>query len=279
MENQSSSPLQKYLRQPKLYISLPSQGLWYAKNNIDKTEDIEVYSMTANDEISLKIPDGLYSGKVVTNLIKNCVPSIKDPWMMPMIDFDYVLAAVRMASYGDTITIDSACPECSNQDTYSVEVQGILNHIENAKFQHEINVDGFIFRIRPLYYKEVTELNKISMFVQRALAQAIPNIEDEDAKQEQIDLLFEKINNATKDAVTAGIVEIVTPEGESVTNPQFIRDFVLNSDGGFFGKIQDLYKQNTEALAIPPSEVECSECSHKYNVATNLDYSNFFGEG
>lgn len=279
MENHTTSPLQKYTRQPKLYIDLPSRGNWYAKNNIDKVEEVEVYSMTANDEIGLKIPDGLYSGKVITNLIKNCVPSIKDPWMIPMIDFDYILAAIRLASYGDSINIDSSCPKCENRDTYSIEIQGILDHIQTVKFQSEIKIEDFIFRIRPLYYKEVSELNKISTYVQRSLSQVIPKIEDEDQRQEQIDLLFQQINEATKLAVASGITEIITPDGESETNPVFIKDFVLNNNPVYFNKIQELYKTNTQSLAIPSSEVECSNCSNKYSISTNLDYSNFFGEG
>ena len=71
MENQMQSPLAKYVRQPKLYINLPSGGNWYSKNNLDSPTEIEVYSMTANDELALKTPDGLYSGKVVTKVIYN----------------------------------------------------------------------------------------------------------------------------------------------------------------------------------------------------------------
>lgn len=279
METQPNSPLAKYLRQPKLYINLPSQGNWYSKGNLETASELEVYSMTANDEISLKTPDGLYSGKVVTKMIQNCIPGIKDAWMIPMVDFDYIMASIRLASYGDNIQIDSVCPSCKNKDTYQVEVQGILSHLEGSDFQTEIRVDDFIFRLRPLYYKEATELNKISSYVQRAMVQTIPRIDDEDEKQNTIDTLYTQINEATTNALTSCVVEIVTPDGETETHPQFVKEFILNSDPKFYNEIESLYRSNNSKLKLPESDVECSECSHAYKISTNLDYSNFFGTG
>jgi hypothetical protein len=280
MENQTTnSPLGKYLRQPKLYISLPSGGKWYAKNNISKADELEVYSMTANDEIGLKTPDGLLSGKVVTNLIKSCVPEIKDPWLIPMIDFEYILAAIRMASYGDSITTSGVCPKCSNSDSYAIDLQSVLQHIENAHFETVIKINDFTFNIRPLYYKESTELNKVSMMVQRAIKVTIPSIEDTEKREEHIEQLTEQINNATVDAVTSGIIEVITPDGDSETNPQFIKEFILNSDPIFYNKIQEAFKENTARMALPQSQVECSECGEKYQINTNLDYASFFGGG
>lgn len=279
MQSQPNSPLAKYLRQPKLYVNLPSGGNWYSKGNLETATDLEVYSMTANDEISLKTPDGLYSGKVVTKTIQNCVPGIKDAWMIPMVDFDYIMAAVRLASYGDHIQIDSVCSKCQNKDSYQVEVQNILSHLENAEFNTEVRVEDFVFRLRPLYYKEATELNKISAYVQRAMVQTIPKIKDEDEKQETIDNLYAQINEATTNALTSCVVEIVTPDGETESHPQFVKEFILNSDPKFYNEIESAYRKNNENLKLPESNVECSECSNKYTVSTNLDYANFFGGG
>ena len=279
MQAQPNSPLAKYLRQPKLYISLPSGGNWYAKNNLETAEELEVYSMTANDEINLKTPDGLYSGKVVTKTIQNCIPGINDAWMIPMVDFDYIMAAIRLASYGEHIQIDSVCTSCKNKDTYQIEVQNILNHLESVEFVSEVRVEDFIFRLRPLYYKEATELNKISSFVQRALQQTIPKITDDEERQNTIDSLYEQINNATSNALTTCVTEIVTPDGDVETHPQFIKEFILNSDPKFYNTIENQYRENNKKLKLPESEVECGECEHKYKIAANLDYSNFFGGG
>jgi|TARA_B110000908_G_C10262285_1_gene460268 hypothetical protein len=274
-----ASPLAKYSRQPKLYISLPSKGNWYNKATLQKVDEIEVYSMTASDEIALKTPDGLITGNSVVEVIKNCIPDIKDPWMIPMIDFDYILASIRLASYGENVATGGTCPKCSNVDTFEIAVQSILDHIDNVKFQTDVAVNNFTVRIRPLYYKETTEVNKIATTVQRAIMQQIPNIEDEDERQKHIQSLYAMINQSTLDATLSGIVEVVTPEGESETNPITIREFISNTDPIFYNRIQEAYKENTNNLAIPKSKVACGECEHEYEVSTNLDQANFFGGG
>jgi len=275
----NASPLAKYSRQPKLYISLPSKGNWYNRTILNKSEEIAVYSMTASDEIALKTPDGLITGKSVVEVIKNCIPDIKDPWMIPMMDFDYILASIRLASYGDNVATNGTCPKCSNLDTFEIPVQSILDHIESVDFQTEVPVNNFTVRIRPLYYKETTEVNKIATTVQRAITQQIPNIKDEDEKQKHIQSLYSMINQSTLDATLSGIVEIVTPEGETETNPVTIREFIANTDPIFYNKIQEAYKNNTAKLAIPRSQVACGECEHEYEVTTNLDQANFFDGG
>jgi len=274
-----ASPLAKYSRQPKLYISLPSKGNWYNRNTLQKADEIEVYSMTASDEIALKTPDGLITGKSVVEVIKNCIPDIKDPWMIPMMDFDYILASIRLASYGENVTTSGTCPKCSNVDTFEISVQSILDHINSVNFQTEVAVNNFTIRIRPLYYKETTEVNKIATTVQRAIVQQIPNIKDEDEKQKHIESLYSMINQSTLDATLNGIVEIVTPEGETETNLTTIREFIANTDPVFYNSIQEVYKNNTAKLAIPRSQVACGECEHEYEVSTNLDQANFFGGG
>lgn len=272
------SPLAKYTRQPKLYMNLPNGGKWYGKN-IDKVEEVEVYSMTASDEIGLKTPDGLYSGKVVTNVIKNCIPAIKDPWFIPMTDFEYILASIRLASYGEIINIDSTCSSCKNVDTFAIDIQNILRHYEQIEFKSEVKINDFLFRMRPLCYKEATELNKISMQVQRSLMQTIPTIEDDDKRQETIDSLYEQINMATLNAITACVVDISTPDGEVESQPIIIQDFIKNSDPIFFNTLQKAYKENTEKFTLPKSDIECSSCGHKDKISANLDYASFFERG
>ena len=48
------SPLTKYQRQPKQSIDLPSKGRWYSQGSLEKSEELEVFSMTASNEIATK---------------------------------------------------------------------------------------------------------------------------------------------------------------------------------------------------------------------------------
>ena len=278
MEN-NTSPLQKYQRQPKLYIDLPSQGVWYNENVVTKYKDLEVYSMTANDEISIKTPDALFSGMTVKTIIENCVPSIKDAWHINSIDLDYILAAIRLASYGDSITIEKKCTKCDNEDQYAIPVQPMLDHLQNTKPIFDIEVEGFKIHIRPLTYKEIVENNQSNMHVSRSLRQVLKSFADDDPKQgEHVEKMYDELNQRTKEVVCRVITMITTPDGDNEQNQQFIRDFILNGEPAFYNTIQERFIKNNDLLTLPPTKVECSECGAESDVKTELDYSNFFSK-
>lgn len=273
-----SSPLKKYQRQPKLYIDLPSQGIWYDKNLVTKFKDLEVYSMTASDEISIKTPDALFSGNTVKTIIESCIPSIKDAWTVCNVDLDYILAAIRLASYGESISLSKKCEVCSNEDTYSYPVQSMLQHLENAEPAWELIIDDFKFRLRPLSYKEITENNQTNMTISKSLRKIITSLSEDDPEQEiQIEKLYEVLNEKVKDVVCNSIIDVTTPDGSVENNPTFIRNFVLNdADPKFFKQLQELFNRNSALFKIPEVDVSCSECDAKSSILPELDYTNFF---
>jgi hypothetical protein len=272
----NQSPLQKYRRQPKLYIDLPSKGQWYKKGALEKTEELEVYSMTANDEILTKTPDALLNGNATVSIIQNCIPSIKDAWSVTNRDLDYILTAIRIASYGDSLTISHKCSKCENEDSFALPLQRLLDHLGSVAPIYELKVKDFIFRLRPINYKEVVDNQVTSTQVRRAAYEVTDTIKDAEERTKVLNNLYEQINEQTKNLICSICTEIITPEGDSEQNPVFIKDFILNSEGDFFDAIQKLYTENNKKMIVPETEIECSECNHKDKVKPNLDYSNFF---
>ena len=53
-ENTNTNPLEKYYRQPAIYIKLPSEGRYYDKNTFMPTEtgEIPILPMTSKDELT-----------------------------------------------------------------------------------------------------------------------------------------------------------------------------------------------------------------------------------
>ena len=111
-----NNPLRQYFRRPSLYIKLPSKGHFYPAGAIDMPEngELPVFPMTAIDEITSKTPDALFSGAAVTDIIQSCIPAIKDPWVLPSIDLDTILIAIRAATNGNELEIQSLCAKCEN---------------------------------------------------------------------------------------------------------------------------------------------------------------------
>jgi len=275
MEN-NSSPLQKYRRQPKLYIDLPSKGQWYKQGALEKVEELEVYSMTANDEILTKTPDALLTGNAIVKIIENCIPSIKNAGSVTNRDLDYILAAIRIASYGDSITVGHKCSQCKNEDQFALALQPVMDHLSSVQPVYEIKVKDFVFRLRPLLYKEMVENQILTTQVRRQAFEISDSEKDIAKRTELLNSLYESINDKTKKVICSIVTEIITPEGDSETNPIFIEDFILNSEGDYYDAIQKTYTGNNEKMTIPNSEIECSECGHVDTIRPNLDYSNFF---
>lgn len=275
MEN-NASPLQKYKRQPKLYIDLPSKGVWFPKSQLDKAEQLEVYSMSANDEIGLKTPDALYTGLSVKRLIESCIPSIKDAWFVPLRDLDYILASIRLASYGESIELSNVCSKCETQDTYGLQVQTMLDHLGRAEVKYEVIISNFSFKLRPLTYKEVTDFQQEVFQIRRTIQQVLSKMEDSTEKTKQTQDLYDRLREKTLITMAASVIEIVTPDGESETNTAFITDFIINGDKEYYNGLQKLYDDNQQKLRLPDTEVECSNCGNKTKLNPDLDYSNFF---
>ena len=277
MEN-SISPLNKYKRQPKLYIDLPSKGDFYAKNALPSSDELEVFSMTASDEITIKTPDALLTGNATVKIIQNCLPGIKDAWHVTTRDLDYILTAIRIATYGDSLSITHRCSKCNNEDSFTLPLQPLLDHLANAQPKYELNVNNFTIRMRPLTYKEVVESQHVTLKVRRQLTQVVPTMDDIEERTEFINGLYEQINEHTKNVVCSVVTEIVTPDGESETTPVFIKDFLLNNEGDWYNAVSEAYALNTKVLSPPESEVTCSECEAVDKVKPNLDYTSFFSK-
>jgi len=57
-EQKRTNPLTSLMRQPKLYVRLPSKGRFWPEGSLSDSPNGEyaVYSMTAKDEMLIKLP-------------------------------------------------------------------------------------------------------------------------------------------------------------------------------------------------------------------------------
>ena len=120
-----SNPLTSFMRQPKIYIRLPSNGKYWPDGSIDMPDngELPIYSMTAKDELTLKTPDALLNGQAVVDIIQSCVPNIKNAWVTPNIDLDTLLVALRIATYGEMMEISHTVPGTSEEVTHNIDLR------------------------------------------------------------------------------------------------------------------------------------------------------------
>jgi hypothetical protein len=274
----NDSPLSRYKRQPKLSIDLPSQGKFWKEGSCTKFEELEVYSMTAADEISTKTPDTLFSGQTTAGIIQNCIPGIKNPWYMPVLDLTTILAAIRLASYGEDYSLASTCSKCSEENQYSISLQKIIDSFSTKEWQDTVYIDDLTFYLKPMTYKEMTELQKSNFVIQRQILQQIVKMEEGEEKEKKLKEAYTSLAGI-KAKIIIGHVTAIEVDGETVTNRKEIEDFLVNDgEKTFYNAISEVVVRNSNNWAIPPMRVKCSneECGHEWDFAVDLDYSNFF---
>ena len=281
----NTNPLRKYFRQPKVYLKLPSRGKFYTPGAIDIPDsgEIPVYAMTAKDELIIKTPDALLNGEATVEVIKSCIPNIKDPWKMPSIDSDAILIAIRLATYGEKLEITTKVPEVGEEKTFEIDLRMLLDQLITFEFDPFITIDDdMTVEIRPTNYKEFTE-NALKTFEEQRIFRLVNDttIPDEQ-KLSAFATSFRKLTELTIDLVVNSIVCIDTTDGK-VTDKKHIRDFFANADRDTFEKIlKHLERMRDESKIKPlkvratPEEIEAG-APEEYEIPITFDQSNFFG--
>lgn len=277
------NPLQKYFRQPKIYIQLPSKGKYYPADSIDIPENgqFPVYPMTARDEIMMKTPDALVNGETTVQVIQSCMPNIKNAWHVPNIDLDTILVAIRIASYGETMEVGINVPVTNEEKTYDLNLVQMLDSMSNLDYNDMVSVDDLVVHIKPLTYRDFTETS-MKTFEEQKIFNVLNNDEiSAEEKLKKFNTSFRKLTDLTILTLEKSVQKI-SGDGFEVINPDHIREFVNNADKGVFKKIIDHIEQQKDKFSIKPIKVTSSPedielgVPETYEVPFSFDPSVFF---
>lgn len=274
MEN---NPLRQYFRRPAVYMRLPSGGAGYPEGSLDMPDngELPIYPMTAIDEITARTPDALFNGTAVVELIRSCVPNIKDPWAVTNVDLDALLVAIKAASSpSGEMDVESQCPKCEDISTFKINLGGILSGLSSPNFDAELEVGDLSIKFRPLSFKEVNEASLEQFQLQRVFAQ-VDNMEDEEQRAKAMQEALAKITNLTMVLLSKSIVHINTPT-LPVTEQDFILDFLQHCDRNLYIQIRDFSTKIREESEIKPMKFTCASCSNEYEQQITLNPTDFF---
>ncbi len=281
-----NNPLGKYYRQPQIYITLPSKGRYYTPDVFTPTEngEIPVLPMTAKDEMAFKTPDAMMNGQATVDVIKSCVPNIKNPWKMTNYDTDTVLLAIRIATYGETMDITFTTPVTNEQKSTTLNIPALLESLRNIEIKDEATTStGFKFKIEPLTYEKLTKI-QIAQFEQQKI---YTNVADSGLPDSEKNVRFaesyRKINAVNFSLLVDSIKEITTPDGVLVTDRKQIVDFIDNCDAKTTADIESKLSELRVQCQIKPTKIKATDEEIKkgvpatYEVPVTFDNSNFFG--
>ena len=284
MEN--TNPLQKYYRQPAIYIKLPSGGRYYPKEVFTPTEtgEIPILPMTVKDELAFKTPDAMINGQSTVDVIKSCVPNMLDPWKMVNYDTDAVLLAIRIATYGETMDVNFRVPVTNEEQSHTLNLPALLEDLGRADIVDEtMTSTKFKIEIEPLTYKSLTKI-QIARFEQQKMYGTIDNSTmTDEAKQSAFAKSFETLNMVNFSLLVDSIKSITTPEGNKVVDRAQIIEFCNNADAKTVTEIQEKLSDLRVQAQIPPLRIKATEDQIKkgaptsFEVPVTFDSSNFFG--
>lgn len=275
------SALSKHFRQPKLFITLPSNGKWWPDGSITLPENKElpILSMTGKDDLILKNADALMNGSATVEMIQSCVPNIKNAWVIPRSDLDVIILAIRIATYGPNLKIESKCSHCKALNENEVDCRWIMENIQQANWDQHHNIDDLTFELKPLNFKEINSINIDSYEENRMLQQLSQQNLTNEQRAEIISKTMKKVAANVNSRLASSIAAIITPEFIKVTDQAEIIEFITQADKDMFDKVKNMINMYVADYKIPKLNVECDDCKKTYETSIDFDPANFFAPG
>ena len=257
------NPLLVGIRIPGETFRLPSQGLFYTNGELDDSVsngEVEVYPMTAMEEVILSTPDKLLSGKAIAEIFSNCIPQIKNPGALLAKDVDFLTVCLRMVTFGQymEITYTHDCENAKSQ-SYMVDLQKMIREtrsIDATKLRDEYThtlPNGQIAKLKPLTYSDM-----IALFQNTAMSKAEGSSDEENKK-----LFIETL---------ARVVQSV----DGVTDKAFIAEWISKISWGWKREIekaaQSVSQWGTEFI----STHTCKDCGEELRIYVSANPVNFF---
>lgn len=256
----TTNPLSMYMRQPKIYIRLPTEGKYWAQGSLEisETGEYPVYSMTAKDELALKVPDALMNGQAVVDVIQHCVPNIKNGWACPSLDLDVILIAIRLATYGEMMETPVKIGDIDLE--YQIDLRIVMDQLQQQiKWEPVVSIsDDLTVFVKPLTYKNISQA-AIAAFETEKIMNVV---NDKDMTDEQKISLFKesfnKMTNVTLGTIIDSIDRIDSAHG-STDDKNHIKEFVDNIDKEIYDKIENHLKILRENNNVKPMKVAVTE--------------------
>ena len=283
---EKANPLSKYYRQPAIYIKFPSGGKYYTEDIVTPTENGEhaVLPMTAKDDLAFKTPDSLMSGQSTVDVIKSCVPDIKDPWRLVNYDVDTILIAIRIAGYGETMDVQTSVPKINEPVSHTVNLPSMLEEINRTAITESTSLpNGMKIQVKPLTYKMMTETQLKTFEQQRKYMQVnSANISD-DEKTKMFNESFKTLTDLNSQLLLSNIETITLPSGDTVSDSAQINEFIENAESKLVQELESALVRIRQQGSLKPMTAKSTEEQIKkgapatYQVPITFDNANFFG--
>ena len=278
LEASSDNPLMQYHRPPGVYVVLPSKGNFYiAPPKISSLNEVLIRSMTARDELLFKSPDILMNGESLVEVVKSCVPDIPDPNEIPGPDFNVLMLAIRLVTYGKELAYVGVCDECDKTTEFTVDIEFLLDtQITPLEREYKVIIDELTVYVKP-YDLRCQIRSALANFEQQAITNNIlTDTETTDAdKQIELGRSLKKITEITYELILRSIIKIDTPK-DSIEDSQLIAEWLHDIGKNTFGLISSKILEVTESGFNSQVEYSCKDCGKSNTTPIIFDPTVFF---
>jgi len=260
---ESTNPLLDRLRIPGETFRLPSQGLFYTDGELRehvRNGEVEVYPMTALDEIILNTPDKLLSGKAMTEVVAHCIPDIQKPGQLLSKDIDYLMACLRNVSFGSTmkVTYTHDCDDAKEHE-YEVDLHSLIKAaktIDPTTLAADFSVtmiNSQVVTLTPLTYDSIMELYQTTAMLKT------DDINPDEARK----LIVGALSGAIKNI-----------DGES--DKKNIEEWVSKIPLGWKKEIEEVVQKNNSWGIDYESLHACEDCDEEISIEVTANPVSFF---
>lgn len=278
-KTQAANPLSQYFRQVKLYMKLPGGTSYYTPDVIEFNDvgEIGIMPMTGQDEMLLKNPDALLNGEALVEVIKDCVPTVKNVKMLLANDVDAIITAIRYATFNDALETDINCPSCGHENNFKLDLQYSIDNMQFLESEYVVNLEsGVSVFVRPYIFPEMMKAMHMQ-FEQAKLARQMDNdVLTDEQRSALFTKTFKEIATIKFDLMAGTIVKVVDEsKGVNVTDKKFIKEFVLNIDKKSADRIGDLLKMISKVGVKKTFTAKCGKCNHQWENDIDFNPVNF----
>lgn len=255
-----TNPLLNYEKLPGETFTLPSGGLFYTNGELDgsvKNGEVYVQPMSALDEITIKSPDLLYSGKAIEEVFSRCIPKIIKPMELLAKDVDFLMICLRKVSFGSDMIV-SYTHDCKNAEdhTYVVSMDDFIKSSKRidpttvaSTYSLTVNKSQHV-KLHPLQYKEFVAVSQM-------------NEQEFDTPEKVKELLFNALSNV--------IVSV-----NDVTDKDMILEWLNDLPATVIKEIKNKMGSATDWGPSFTSTVVCKDCKKSIQVTAPLNPIAFF---
>lgn len=275
-----TNPLENFYRSKEIYIKLPSGGRWYKQKPQLVNGELGIYPMTSKDEMLLQIPDSLYNGESLFELIKSVAPDIPDPYDVTNADMEVIMLATRAATYNNKYTAVATCPKCKNEGMYEIDLLNVLASVDSMDQNIELQINDLTFVLKPPTLKVVNATSLAMLENQRMVQMLAQQQEEKPIDQKVFQESLAKATGANLAVLADSIEYIVTPDGTQVSDYNHILEFLSNTNSGMIKKLGATTVSLQKNTLQNEFTFNCEQesCNHEFTSSIEYNPSFFFSD-